>query len=125
VTAAKSVLIVDDEPGFCETLQDVFEDEGYQVHTAPDGAAALALLARLPRRPCVVLCDVHMPVMDGIAFYEAMKADPALRVIPFVFTTTDPTRAPAGELIMKKPVNYDILLDTVRKCCDGAVSVAS
>ena len=44
-----------------------------------------------------------------------MKGDPALADIPVVVSTSDPSRAPSGVLIMRKPVDLDMLLDTVRK----------
>ena len=111
------VVVVDDEPGICETLAEVFQDEGYTVHCAPDGARALALFRSLERRPCVVLLDLFMPIMDGNAVYEAMQADPALRDIAVVITTSDPSSAPAGVSIMKKPVSLKQLIETVHKCC--------
>jgi CheY-like chemotaxis protein len=116
----KIVVVVDDEPGLCETFQDFLDDEGYDVRIAIDGAAGLQTLKQLlPRTPCIVICDVLMPTLDGNALYGIVKADRQLNMIPFVFTTSDPGRAPAGELIMKKPVNFDVLLNVVRKCCDA------
>jgi hypothetical protein len=44
-----------------------------------------------------------------------MKSDPTLKDIPVVISTSDPSRAPSGVLIMRKPVDLDVLLDTVRK----------
>jgi CheY-like chemotaxis protein len=58
-----------------------------------------------------------MPVLDGNAVYQAMQADPQLRDIAVVITTSDPSIAPAGVSTMKKPVNLDVLIETVRKCC--------
>ena len=121
--AGKIVVVVDDEPGVCETLQDVFEDDGYTVRTAADGAEALTLLRSLPHPPCVVLLDLLMPVMDGNAVYREMQADSQLREVTVVVTTSDPSLAPAGVLIMKKPVNLQILIDTVRRCCDEGESL--
>ncbi len=118
MSAKKIVVVVDDEPGLGETFQDYFEDEGYEVRVALDGRAGLDLLrGLLPRKPCIVICDVLMPILDGEALYQIVKADDELATVPFVFTTTDPLRAPAGELIMKKPVDFDRLIDLVRKCC--------
>jgi CheY-like chemotaxis protein len=114
------VVVIDDEPGLCETFQDFLDDEGYDVRVANDGARGLKTLEELlPQKPCIVICDVLMPELDGNALYAIVKSDRELRTIPFVFTTSDPSRAPAGELIMKKPVNFDVLLDIVRKCCDA------
>ena len=114
---AKTVVVVDDEEGICETLRDVFEDEGYSVGVATNGADALELLRRLSPKPCIVVLDLLMPVLDGNAVYRAMKADPTLADIPVVISTSDPSRAPSGVLIMRKPIVLDVLLGVVRKNC--------
>lgn len=121
----KLVVVVDDEPGYGEILQDVFEDEGYAVLVARDGAEALAMLKGLPTPPCIVILDLNLPVLDGNGVFRAMRADPVLAKVAVLVTTSEPAKAPAGVLLMKKPLDLDVLLETVRKCCDAAVSVAS
>jgi two-component system response regulator MprA len=111
----KTIVVVDDEETICETLKDVFEEEGYAVEVAMNGVEALELLRGMPEKPGLVILDLLMPRLDGNAVYAAMKADPALRDIPVVISTSDPSRAPSGVLIMKKPVDLDVLLDTIRK----------
>jgi CheY-like chemotaxis protein len=59
-----------------------------------------------------------MPVLDGNAVYQAMKADPLLSHVAIVVMTSDPSRAPSGANVMKKPVALGVLIDTVRKCCE-------
>jgi CheY-like chemotaxis protein len=113
----QTIVVVDDEEAICETLRDVFEEEGYGVQTAFDGVAALDLLRGMAVKPRVVILDLLMPRLDGNSVYAAMQADPALSEIPVVISTSDPSRAPSGVLIMKKPVDLDLLLDTVRKNC--------
>jgi CheY-like chemotaxis protein len=126
VTVAKKIIvIVDDEPGLCETIQDYLEDEGYDVRIALDGAQALTVLHDLPQKPCMVLCDIIMPVMDGVTLFRTTRADPVLGGIAFVFTSTDPSRAPSGEPFMRKPLNFEQILDTVRRCCGPDASLAS
>jgi CheY-like chemotaxis protein len=117
VKSTKTVVVVEDEEDICETLRDVFEDEGYNVGVASNGLEALALIRRLPDKPCIVILDLMMPIMDGNEFYRELKADPAFDDVPVVITTSDPSRAPSGVFIMRKPVKLDLLLDTVRKCC--------
>lgn len=112
-----TILVVDDEETICETLKDVFEEEGYNVEIATNGVDALALIRSMAVKPGMVILDLLMPRMDGNAVYEALKADPALADIPVVISTSDPSRAPSGVLIMRKPVDLDLLLDTVRKNC--------
>lgn len=122
---SKIVVVVDGEPGFGETLQDVFEDQGYSVRLAFDGAEALALLERMATPPCIVILDLLLPVLDGNELYRWMQAHPVLCKVAVVVATSDPSRAPPGVLLMKKPVNHDVLLATVRRCCDESISVAS
>lgn len=108
------ILIVDDEQDLLDSLAEFFEDEGFCVATARNGAEALARLVN-GDLPSVVILDLLMPVMSGIEVYEAMQKDPRLARLPVVVSTSDPSRAPSGVLIMKKPVNLDRLLNTVRQ----------
>ncbi|HMG22066.1 MAG TPA: response regulator [Kofleriaceae bacterium] len=119
----KTIVIVDDEPGTTETLRDVFEDEGYAVETAYDGHEGLSVLRRLSVRPCVVILDLLMPNLDGIGMFNAMKQDAALADLPVLITTSDPSKAPSGVLIIKKPVDLGILIENVRKCCGTPMRV--
>jgi chemosensory pili system protein ChpA (sensor histidine kinase/response regulator) len=112
---ASTIMVVDDEETICETLKDVLEEEGYRVAVACDGVDALTQLRRLKVPPRMILLDLLMPRMDGNALFTTLKADPDLAGIPVVISTSDPSRAPSGVLIMKKPVDLDMLLDTVRK----------
>ena len=70
----KTIVVVDDEPGFCETVKDLLEDEGYAVEIAMDGRAGLDLLRRLPAPPCLLLLDLIMPILDGGAVYREVLA---------------------------------------------------
>ena len=67
-----SVLVVDDEPDLPEVLAEMLGALGYQVETAPDGAAALDRLER-EHRFDLILSDVRMPGLDGPAFYQALE----------------------------------------------------
>jgi CheY-like chemotaxis protein len=113
----QTIVVVDDEPGFCETVKDLLEDEGYTVHTAMDGRAGLELLRSLPDPPCMLLLDVLMPILDGAAVYRELQADPQLAPIRVVFATSDPARAPSGAEVMAKPLNVERLLEVVRDAC--------
>ena len=121
-TLEKTIVVVDDEPGYCETLKDVLEDEGYHVEIAADGQAALELLRRLPGRPCLLLLDLIMPILDGNAVYREVKADPRLAPMPVVIATSDPARAPSGATVMAKPVRLERLLEVVRRACGEAAA---
>ena len=115
VPASNMIVVVDDEETICETLKDVLEEEGYTVACALDGVEALSLLRGMTVLPRMVILDLLMPRMDGNAVLTTIRADPVLADVPVVISTSDPSRAPSGVLIMRKPVDLDMLLDTVRK----------
>ncbi len=117
MTAPKTIVVADDEPGFCDTVKEVLEDEGYAVEIAQDGRSALDLLRRLPVRPCLLLLDLVMPALDGEGVYREMQADPTLAPIRVVIATSDPSRAPAGVPVLVKPLSLDRLISTVRAAC--------
>lgn len=62
-TESFSLLFVDDEVEFLETVQEFFEDIGYTVHTAHNGQEALLRVKE--HRPRAVFLDISMPHMDG------------------------------------------------------------
>ena len=66
------VLVVEDDEATRELLIDTLGEAGYQVRTAADGDAALALLRR-EGHPAVILLDGLMPGMDGATFLQAYR----------------------------------------------------
>jgi CheY-like chemotaxis protein len=76
-TPAK-ILLIDDEPSLVRGLTRLLHRDGYSVDTAPNGQHALAQLQT--QRYDLILCDLHMPVLDGPAFYALLTQQyPALR----------------------------------------------
>jgi len=74
------ILVVDDEEGIRSFIGEVLEDEGHRVTLAADGQAALAALARQSFH--LMITDLKMPRLDGMALLERAKADrPELEVI--------------------------------------------
>jgi DNA-binding response OmpR family regulator len=110
------VLIVDDERDIRDSLEEFFRDEGFEVSTAADGAEAMTKLGQSPL-PCAVLLDLIMPVLSGVEVYGRMQADARLKNVPVIISTSDPSRAPSGVLIMKKPIDLNRLLQTIRQHC--------
>jgi DNA-binding response OmpR family regulator len=76
------VLVVDDDPVIVRLLRVNFEMEGYEVATAGDGEEGL--VAARAERPDVIVSDIMMPKLDGLAFAAALRADPALAEVPIV-----------------------------------------
>jgi CheY-like chemotaxis protein len=69
------VLVVDDEPAICVLIRVLLEAQGYEVRTAPDGAAALAAVRAAP--PDLIFLDRQLPRVSGPAFAAAYRALPA------------------------------------------------
>ena len=76
------ILIVDDEPFNVDYLEQELEDLNYETITAVNGQDALEKIAS--ESPDLVLLDIMMPVMDGYAVLEKVKANPAIRDIPII-----------------------------------------
>src|SRR4051812_30460195 len=83
---APTVMIVDDDESILDGLAELLESEGFRVATALHGMAAIEQL-QAGLRPCVILLDLMMPVMDGWDFRQRQLADPRLRNIPVVIIT--------------------------------------
>jgi CheY-like chemotaxis protein len=112
-----TLLIVDDEQDILDSLAEYFEDHGFNVATARNGSEAWAVLTG-GKPPDVVLLDLLMPVMGGNVLYDRMQADPRLAQLPVIISTSDPSRAPSGLIIMKKPMKLERLLGVVRQAAE-------
>jgi DNA-binding NarL/FixJ family response regulator len=79
------ILIVDDEPFNVDYLEQELQSQGFLTETAVNGLEALGRVATAP--PDLVLLDVMMPELDGIAALRMLKSDPETRLIPVVLMT--------------------------------------
>jgi CheY-like chemotaxis protein len=79
------ILIVDDEPLNVDLLEQELSALGFETESASNGVEALEKIAL--RQPDVVLLDVMMPVMDGIAALRILKDDPETRLLPVLVMT--------------------------------------
>ncbi len=82
---AKKVLVVDDDPDLCETVQLLLESKGFEVVTASGGAEALEQLGK--EHVDLVLIDYFMPEMDGMALAKEIRKDPKLKDLKLAFLT--------------------------------------
>jgi CheY-like chemotaxis protein len=104
----RRILVVDDEYVVLDALAMMLEAEGYRVRKASDGAEAWQRLDE--EIPDVVLCDVQMPVMDGIALMERMATEPRVAGVPVILMLEAYGRKPAGiaraRAVITKPVRF-------------------
>jgi len=113
------VLIVEDDADLREMMAQLLWLEGYRAETAPNGRDALQYLER-GDRPEVILLDLMMPVMDGWEFRRRQVSDAAIAAVPVVvLSALDPGRAGelGGTAFLKKPLDFDQLLELVRRFC--------
>ena len=113
------VLVVDDDPDIRDSLREVLEDEGYEVACVGNGREALDHLKTTNPRPCVILLDLMMPVMDGWQFRREQKLDADIAGIPLVVITATgkrPVLIDAAELVMK-PLDLTQLFAAIERYC--------
>jgi len=114
------LLVVEDDFEVAETLNDFLTDEGFRIVTARNGKEALAQL-RAGLRPSAILLDLLMPEMDGWQFRQEQVADATLRdIATVIFTATSPPETAArmpGVEVIRKPIDGDELVHTVRRLC--------
>jgi two-component system sensor histidine kinase/response regulator len=113
------ILVVEDQPMDRELLVRVLRQAGHEVEAV--GSAAEALERVRTSRPEVILCDVCMPGMDGLAFCRQVKAELGDQFVPVLFVTalTRPEHLVAGfeagaEDYIEKPFDFHELQVRVR-----------
>lgn len=116
-----TILIVDDERGIRETLQDIVSDEGYDVLTAESGLAALAVLQRNPV-DCVLL-DVWLPGKGGLDVLQEVHATyPRMPVIMISGHGTIDMAVKAVKEgafdFLEKPLSLDRVISLIRHALD-------
>ena len=90
----RTILVIDDEPSMVRALTGLLRRDGYLVGTASNGRHALAQIQE--RHYDVILCDLHMPELDGPAFYAILARQyPALRQ-RVIFSRGIPEGRPIG-----------------------------
>jgi two-component system sensor histidine kinase/response regulator len=117
--AKATILVVDDERDARDIAGSLLANAGYEVLYAGNGAEAIALLRRRPVD--LIVMDMMMPVMDGIAATRKLKSDPATAGIPILAITGDPgdalredATAAGCDTYLIKPLNPVALISLVR-----------
>ena len=124
VAGAKArIMVAEDSPTVAATVRYFLEREGFEVHIAIDGIDGLECARK--RRFDVVVADVNMPGMDGLAMVQALRADPRTAGVGVLMITGDrsPDRqaaafAAGADAYLLKPVDPRRLAATVRTVLD-------
>ena len=108
------MLVVDDEPGICDAIEQIFSYVGFSVLTATDSAKALSTFKK--ERPKIIFLDINMPKMNGLDLLkELKKIDP--NCIVFMITALEDAdlKKRAMELgaseFIQKPFSHNYLRD--------------
>ena len=112
------VFVVDDDESIRESLCEILNDEGYAALGASNGQEAMELLRH--RRPCLILLDLMMPVMDGPTFRAQQLQEPSLREIPVVVITAagaSATRGLMAQALLPKPLRIETVLGVAERFC--------
>ena len=121
-----NILVVEDNDDVREMMAVTLELEGHEVSTAVNGRDALNKL-RAGDRPCVILLDLMMPVMNGWEFRNVLERDPILKSVPVVIVS-----AATAELVhnadaaayLPKPLDMEQLLHVVGGFCGGCAGLS-
>ena len=111
-------LVLDDSRAMRLILRRILQDCGFDVVEAADGQQALEVVAAAPEVPAVALIDWNMPVMNGLEFVQAVRAEPDYRTMTLMMVTTESEHsqivralaAGAHEYVIK-PFTSDAIVD--------------
>ena len=116
----KTILTVDDSATMRELLLAALSEMGFRVVQAVDGAAALETLK--VHKADIIITDVNMPRLDGLAFIEELRKDKGNRATPVLVLTTetdpnlkDRARKAGATGWIVKPFDPAKLADAIRR----------
>jgi two-component system, cell cycle response regulator DivK len=119
-----TILVVEDHPPNLKLAQLVLEKGGHGVLTASDGQQGIELARS--HRPDLIVMDVMMPGMDGLAATRALKADPATAHIKVLALTALAMKGDEQRILeagcdayLSKPFEYKALLEAVTNLLPG------
>jgi len=118
------ILVIDDDRDFIKITRMILESKGYEVIAAANGEEGLKVMRR--EKPNLVILDVMMAyILEGLDTRRQMAADPDLRDIPVIMSTSltgerVQRNLPSDEYVpdsawLHKPIDPDKLLEQVRK----------
>jgi DNA-binding response OmpR family regulator len=118
-----SVLIVDDDEDFRESLIDLIEHEGYTAIGVGNGGEALEYLMQVPLLPKLALIDLMMPVMDGWELSKEIRSAEKLAAMEIVIISArytllaDVSEPEVAARRLSKPLDIPALLAIVHETC--------
>jgi two-component system, cell cycle response regulator CpdR len=118
------ILIAEDEEALCALCARGLSNDGHEVKTASDGSEALEILTREAGRFDLLLTDVRMPIMDGIALALAAARDfPDLTIMLMTGYADQRERAHGLEALIHDVITKPFTLATLRAAVGEALTV--
>ena len=119
------IIVIDDAQPTRAKMRMFLEEAGHTVLEGTDGEDGLCVL-RNNKDISLILCDVNMPVMDGITFAFALKEEEDLKDIPLVMCTTENFESVRDDIKelgirawMTKPISKNLLALALQKILKG------
>ena len=112
------LLVVEDDTDILSTIEELLTLSGYSVSLARSGLEALQCLDT--QRPCVILLDLMMPVMNGRQFLEHRRGDQALAQIPVIVLSAAADQVSNFDDVSEvflKPIDIKTLVNTIDRFC--------
>ncbi|MDA0577541.1 MAG: response regulator [Verrucomicrobia bacterium] len=123
----RTILMIDDEPEYCEILRMRLEAHGFNVVTAPDGAKGLKEALLQP--PDLILLDIMLPGLDGGDIAHRLRSEPPLSKIPVLFLTAAISAEEAErdwgrteERMLSKTMDSEALLRRIQETLEPKVT---
>jgi two-component system cell cycle response regulator CpdR len=117
------ILVVDDEEAIRSLVARALAQDGHEIATAEDGADALDLLTRRPGGFDLLVADIRMPVMDGIALALATARDhPDVIILLMTAYADQRERASGLDRLIHGVITKPFSLDAIRAAVAGALT---
>ena len=104
-----------------DSLREILGDAGYPVSSAENGMRALEVIAALGATPALILLDMAMPVMDGLAFLSQIRNHAQLAGVPVIAMSADMAakqlcaKSANVREVLSKPIDVSRMIELVRK----------
>ena len=111
------VLVIEDDPLVCILLQDILQEEGYQVLLAKNGEQAMVILTTA--RPDLVTLDLNLPGIGGDVVLKELRKQDTTKELPVIVVSAlesiPPEVQKLAQAIIQKPFEIDRLLSTIHR----------
>ena len=112
------ILVVDDEAGICNVLENILSKEGHEIFTANNGKEAFRRMYNVS--PDLMILDIKMPEMDGNEVCERIEKDPFYSNMPILILSgsimedEEKKDIMINKAIMSKPFEIQELLNKIK-----------